>query len=520
MSENEVKLPQHFSQAFNIPATESELDFFDVNLEYDSKLFIDPFLIKKSSVEEERALFVRFGDFFRYAYDKALELNTNTGAYEELKLLLSFREPKEIGLGYTEASHEGAGPGASFAAILLQFFIHNTAKRLIKDVELYPDEEFNPITLEIFTEGLGPDGLSDITANLLMDYLIKYTQVQCEKYGIPTKQLPLNEDGFDFAEKEWRGGGYYQLPENPLWQGQAVVLVPKRFLRATESNNDRIESKVKGILEQDPELKRRFSMFLSKSVDEISMDDIRSLFLQEESIFKKYLEVLSTKRADPYDFETDILQILAIKTYSTFFADKPAEEKIQGCDDLLTRTEELIDIFNTHISVADGWKEMWTFKGSDVDQPQREAVMGRVFRGMGFAYFHRTPEVTFVPEAGTGNGPVDFLIAIGNCRIAIELKRLMNASMKGEPPLASYLHGIERQLPNYALLSKATHAIYITGQHYTSTNRPKASHDKRVEEIRELVPIVEKKMKTDIQGFVSLKYFNIRMSPHSSASSI
>ncbi len=57
-------IPIHFSQAYSLTHVEKELEFFDLNLEYDSRLFIDPFLIKKSPNDEERLLFKRFGDFF------------------------------------------------------------------------------------------------------------------------------------------------------------------------------------------------------------------------------------------------------------------------------------------------------------------------------------------------------------------------------------------------------------------------------------------------------------------------
>ncbi|MFA6430448.1 MAG: hypothetical protein WC229_00960 [Candidatus Paceibacterota bacterium] len=518
---DEKKDPVHFTQSYDVLIKENALDFFDLNLKYDSRLFIDPFLLKKSSIVEEQKLFERFGDFFRFAYDKSLLINKDESEYENLKTLLNFHEPKEIGLGYTEDSNKGAGPGPAFAKILFNFFIGNSAKRLIKEEGLFPDGKFNPVTLQLFIDDLGPDGLSDITANLIMDYLIEYTQIQCKLLGIPLKKLPLNNDGFDFENMEWKGGSYYDLPENPLKEGEAVILVPKRFLRATETENDHINTKVRGILSQDSELSKRFSMFVNKNISDISIEDVRSIFLQEESVFKSYIKALTQTRDKPYDFEKDILRILSIKTYSSYFEDNEIPKDIKTCKDLLEKTLEFIDIFKDHCSVSDGWKEMWVMSDVDTEErPQREAVFGRIFRGMGFAYFRNLTKVTFLPEVGTGNGSLDFAVIYNDCRIAIELKRLDNSSPKGVPPILSYMHGIKRQLPEYAYLIRAVYAIYITGQHFTSRNKPQGNHNNRVIEIQETVPLIEKEMKRKRKEFKSLHYINIDLSPKPSASGI
>lgn len=515
---NDKKEPVHITEAYGLTIDEKDLDFFDVNLEYDSRLFIDPFLIKKSPVEEERFLFERFGDFFRYAYDKSLLIKDDEQEYLNLKNLLNFHEPKELGLGYTENSHDGAGPGPSFANILFQFFVGNSARRLIKEEGLFPDGKFNPITLRIFIDDIGPDSLSDITANIIMDYLINYTQDQCRLLNIPLKRLPVEYDGFDFEEMEWKGGGYYDLPENLSHPGTAVIFVPKRLLRASELENDNIETKVKGILQRDTELARRFSLFLSKKVSDISITDIRGVFLEEGSVFKKYLEMLTEERTGSYNFEKDILKILAIKSYSKLVKIKDVKD-ITSCDELLNKTLEFIQLYKDHLSVADGWKDAWQEDNGKLS-PAKEVVIGRIFRGMGLAYFHHFPTVTFESEVGTGNGPVDFKVILGSCRIVIELKKLENSSPKGEPPMPSYLHGIKRQLPDYAYLSKASNAIYITGQHYTKRNRPKNSHDERREAIEALVSEVETELKTKIKGFESLHYINIDLSPRESASNL
>ena len=512
--------PLHFSQAYGITIPDDDLDFFDLNLEYDTRLFIDPFLIKKSSHENERDLFENFGLFFKHAFERSLAIKQDMNAYNDLKILLNFSEPQEIGLGYTENSHSGAGPGPSFAELLFNFFIDNTAKRLISEDDLFPDRKFNPNVFEIFNDKFGPDHLSDTTANLIMDYLITYTQSQCKELGIPLKELPLNTDGFDFKEMEWKGGGHYSLPENLIKKGTAVILVPKRFLRALDEYDDHTKTKIKKILKMDSTLSNRFSNFLSKNNKEISIEDVRGVFLEEESIYKKYLEVLTAERINPYNFRLDFFDLLALKRVKEVFIKPPkGNSEIQDCDDLKNRTLELIEIFKENYSLSDGWKDMWVEKNGK-SRPKTEPSIGRLFRASGRAYFRHFPDVTFESEVGTGNGSMDFKVIYKSCRIAIELKRLDNASPKGTPPLKSYLHGIQRQLPNYVKLGQCKHAIYLTVQHFTKINKPKGDDDLRKEEINNLVATTEEQMKKDISGFESLTYINISVTPHGTASEL
>ena len=517
MNDGKKIFTPHFSQIFKLKIPEDELDFFDVNLKYDLPLFIDPFLIKKSPIEDERKLFERFGDFFRFTYDEALKVTSTGAGRGHLKALLNFHEAEEIGLGFTEKSHKGSGPGPGFASLLYNFFLGNAARRLIKEEGLYPDGKFNPVILEIFIDRMGPDGLSDMTADIIKDYLILYTQEQCKKLGVERKRLGVNSDGFDFQEMEWKGGNYYELPENPF-NGNPILLVPKRFLRASETHDDKIETKVKGILKEDPELARRFSLFINKRVEDISIDEVRTVFLQDQNILKKYIEVLTKTRSDYYDFDTDLQKFYAIKTYSEYFKETKTDQRISSCEDLLAITMSFIHVVDRHFSSMDGWKELWTYKENQPIKPKHEAVMGRIFRGMGYSCFANYNDVTFIPEAGTGNGPVDFLVVYKNCRIAIELKKLLNDSRKGRPPMQSYLHGIIRQLPEYAHNSNAKYAIYITEQNWSIRNRPENNHDDRVKEIQALVTEVEQQMKDANKEFVSLTYINIDVSPHPSTS--
>lgn len=509
----------HVSQLFDLPE-DAEFDFFDANLEFDSPVFIDPFLLKKSPLPREAELFDRFTDYFRYVYDKSSELTLKTGitprAFERL---LTFHEPKNIYMGYTEDSNDGKGP--NLTKRLLNFFLESSAKRFVRETEYFPDHQYNPVSLQVFTDGVGPDGISDITANLIMDYLIEYTIEQAQKWNMKlTPMLALNQDGFDFEAMEWRGGAYYSLPENPLRKGEPIILVPRRLLRGFEEVKDNTVGRVVSILRADPQLSEKFSGLLSKAVKDISTAEIRAVFMQEGTVHYRYLQSLEQQRQVPYDFSEDFLGLLSDKDYSKHFANFELGD-IDNCDQLKSKVEQLIGEFSKEFSKRDGWKDAWkkTPKGSLT--PQTEPVIGRRFRGMGFAFFCHFENVTFIPEAGTGNGLVDFHVIYKSCRIVIELKLLNNSASKGKTdPIPAYLHGIQRQLPEYIELSEAKHGYYVTGQHFDGNQGTKVDHTYRIDEIQKLVPVVEAALKGKLQNFGTLNYVNIEMMPRESASKL
>ena len=142
--------PIHFTQAYKIIIPETELDFFDTNLKYDSLLFVDPNLIRKSPVKEERELYDRMGVYFKAAYGKAVRVKMKEGSSQKLLEFLSFPEPKETGLGYTKRSNKGSGLGETFAQVLHAFFLSETAKRLLSKKEV--EEDINPEFFSIFTD--------------------------------------------------------------------------------------------------------------------------------------------------------------------------------------------------------------------------------------------------------------------------------------------------------------------------------------------------------------------------------
>jgi hypothetical protein len=507
----------HISQFFNL-AADDEIDFFDANLVHDSRVFIDPFLLKNSPVQVERDLFDRFGDFFRYAYDKSLEVGLGNYTQGDLKKLLTIHEPKYINMGYTVASNEGHGP--SLSDRLLTFFIDTTARTFVRETQAFPEHKYNPVSLQVFTYGIGFDGISDITANLIMDYLVAYTNQQAETWGITQyPNMKLDYDGFDFDDMKWKRGNYYRLPRNPVRPDEPLILVPRRLLRGFDELHDNPASIVMSILRTDPELSAEFASLVIKPIKEVSIEDIQAVFKSDISVHKRYLEVLEQDRNRPYNFEKDPLNLLADKRYTGYFANTQ-QPTVNDCNQLNEAVRQLVGVFRRHFETMDGWKQAWRESYRYPMEPALERSIGMVFRGMGLAYFERDADVHFLPEVGTGNGNVDFLVIHNDCAIAIEFKLLKNSASTGPDKIPAYMHGVQKQLPNYVINTKAKYAYYLTGQHFKSDIPKQLDHSGRVLEIQAVVPTIQSDLRARVTNFRDLTYINVEMLPHGTASEL
>jgi hypothetical protein len=314
----------------------------------------------------------------------------------------------------------------------------------------------------------------------------------------------------------WNDGQYYELPENPLRKGRAIILVPKRLLRSLTETH-KIIGGVIGVLKRDHFLSEKFVNLVTRKASDIKITEIQDAILQEGSLLKGYLDFMDKKTIRPYDCKLDPLNLLAIEKYYDFANSLKPEGEVTSCDDLIKHIKKIVNIFKEHMGRMDGWKDMWKDL-SIYNKPQIEASFGRCFRAIGLGYFDNFPEVTFETQSGTGNGPVDFKIIYKDCRVCIEIKRLLNSSAKGKPPLVSYIHGIKRQLPEYIVLSKAKYGFYITGQHWSASNKKRGNHDNRITEISKEIPIVKKEIIDQYPEFVDLFYENIDLSPKPTAS--
>lgn len=188
------------SSYFKIRRTAKD-DWFDAILNADTELFVDPFLVFR----EKRG-------FWRTAHDEIIQhfdvafrliaegaLNPQSLSYQKALHLLTFREPKELGLGYTAKGTAGAGGGRGYA-LGIAAAIGNAIRRGLEHPRHFEE-------LGILNEGIGADRISDITCTILKRRLIQYTQDVAGRHQISLQGHTLFASGFDDERLRWTADG-------------------------------------------------------------------------------------------------------------------------------------------------------------------------------------------------------------------------------------------------------------------------------------------------------------------------
>ena len=193
-----------------------DVDFVIPRAGIDLPIGIDPFLLYKSRNQGLLALHQQLLDAFNAGVDAIRRRDVATA-----RVLFDYPEVAELGFGYTHRGKRGSGVGSHLAGLIIETLTHSPAlqHRGIRHVE----------EMQLVSAGIGPDRVSDISANILKRYLIEYTQRQCVIWQIPLFEGTPLRHVYNPASHEWEDG-YFDLPLSPV-DGTPILLVPRRIVR-------------------------------------------------------------------------------------------------------------------------------------------------------------------------------------------------------------------------------------------------------------------------------------------------
>jgi hypothetical protein len=203
-----------FSEAFNIAKTQPELDFVDVSLNTDNRLFVDPFALSQKLDRWSNDAHHTVVTFFQFIID-----NIRQGHEDRAReLLLHLREPNETRFGYSRRRSQGAGIGDEQAEDLFEALRDSSAVRagFITSLE----------ESELLIEGISHDKISDLTTNIIRGELAAYTIEQCELHDVPLHEVAM-PPCFSTDLMDWQDR-YLSLP---VYRNRPILLVPKSIVR-------------------------------------------------------------------------------------------------------------------------------------------------------------------------------------------------------------------------------------------------------------------------------------------------
>lgn len=211
-----------FSYYNNIEIKGNE-DWFDPILNLDTKLFIDPILLKDNKNINFQKSYNQIIEFFEHAYKTAASSSRSKTdmQYRLLKNQLVFPEVQELCLGYSNESIAGAGSGSGFAQKILD--------SIFLSIKLGIEDPSNFERISLFNKGIANDRISDITGNIIKADLIRYTQNICRNLEIPMQEFYIKHHSYSIENRRWNNISV-QLPQNPFFKRRPVILVPKSLL--------------------------------------------------------------------------------------------------------------------------------------------------------------------------------------------------------------------------------------------------------------------------------------------------
>lgn len=205
------RIPPTFSQLFRLVRTELD-DWFDLTVDYDSPLYIDPGRIATDKTPLWQGAIEHLGAFLTAATQGVSSRRIQPDE------AFRFSEPREFGLGRTFGSNRGSGIGRILSCQISEGMIHA--------VNTVGQDRFRPESLPIFVQGVGVDRISDLIGVILRERFAQYTSEIVLRHRIPSARTRVRVA--DAASGTFISR-WFDLPRSP--NGEMILLVPQRFLR-------------------------------------------------------------------------------------------------------------------------------------------------------------------------------------------------------------------------------------------------------------------------------------------------
>lgn len=413
-----------FSELFSIKKMTDD-DWFDPILSVDTNLFIDPFLIFASEQNEFQGSHADIIDFFNRAFKLVARSNGNPTSvlWKKAENLLRLSEVEEICLGYAKHGTKGSGSGSILANVVV--------KALWEAVQAGLTEITHFEEIGILREGIGADRISDMTASIVRERLVLYTQGICMKHKVPLQKAKFLSGYFNKDFEYWMPIES-DLPHNP-YNGKSILLVPKRYLRDLPTIN--ADSFWDYCYEKENEtLRNEFSYDITKNVDKATIIDFSR---RHPEIRRDYINTVEAIKPVAYNLHKDPRGF--IKWYddtSEYCGHHPISLRISSIQDFTNAIDIMIEEFRNYVENNKGWKLLWNDNGT----PRREDAAQFLFLGI-IKHYCKANNIDISREPDIGRGPVDFKVSHGyGLRALMELKLARNTR---------FWNGLEKQLPKY-----------------------------------------------------------------------
>lgn len=423
-------MPISFTDKYNIDKEEfSSTGAFDVILDVDSRVFIDPALLDKCIEPEFVGCKNKVEKYFTNIIT-LLSCSKSRGDrfWKKADELLTFKEIAGTCFGYSKGT-DGNAIGPVYRQMILQS-MHELIEAGEKDPTIFE-------LLGVFEEGIGCDRISDLLTFILLPEILIYTQRILFKFGLDTHTVSYNRIEYKTAINDYNGSSIKLLPKS--------ILSP---LPIAESFDD-----IDLICQENERIRQEINEYINFGRREkLSKGEIFALMKSSVSFRKGLLSAYKNIPCLSYDFNQD-----PIGEYAWY---NSAREYVSKYPLVLDTTVLVADegIFNIVRLICEQFKRLIEDNGlnellyNDKKQPKHERAAQLLFFGIADAYCN-TNNIDLTRECNSGRGSVDFKLSKGaKEKVIVEVKLTSNSQLK---------HGIEVQLPIYMQQEKTLKAIYL-----------------------------------------------------------
>lgn len=359
--------PALFSDHFGIDKKQLEdLGIFNPILNFDTKLFVEPLLLKASKSEIIRKSIESYNKFFANIL-KLLRASKEEGdkMWRSAKDLVHFPEYKFTCIGYGADSIHGAGAGRELSDQILK-----GAKDIIDAAKGDPDIFLLAPLLE---KGIGSDLISDMTQRIIDDEICLFTVETMENLGIKGTHT--------FKTKS---GNTYLLPYNSFSKCQ-IKLLPRDILSELPLAES-FDSWLVEIADHNSDLRDGVSKLIGEAWYEATKAQKKETLLNElktnKAFFIEILKVLREYSFEHYDLEKDYQGLYRWLANSEQFLKldnvklKNLAEESQ--ESLYLVVAEIVKSFQNLIERNELWRMFWT-KHKDKSRHVRELYSQMLF---------------------------------------------------------------------------------------------------------------------------------------------
>ena len=177
------------SRKYQLPA--QKLDFVNINLAKDNKIFIDPVKIKNGTSEIHKTCYKKIDSFIQIL----LELSRKREYKKLLEIIDNFHERNETRLGYSLESTYGKSFGENGGRDLVKLLAKN---EMVSNGEV--EDIFDCL---IMVPNIGEDKVSDLITTIIFFFFLKYTQEQCNFWKIEMKNVSISKLCWNADNETW-----------------------------------------------------------------------------------------------------------------------------------------------------------------------------------------------------------------------------------------------------------------------------------------------------------------------------